>query len=178
MSELNVTAKSVSVCYHDANSHGKDSDAININLRLKGNKFDLLLEMMQNAIAAKVCLLPFPTAFHKLPLLMWFCNRWPWDQLLLLTKHCQYITSIQVLPIHEHCWCSTGLHIFNRVVLALPTLHAATWFQPSCTIHVGSALLMVPALECRQQRPSCMQWTGPNTAPRTQRSMVATLSLA
>ena len=101
VAELNVTAKSVSVCYHDANTHGKDSDAININLRLKGNKFDLLLEMMQNAIAVKVCLLLLPmreyTAYHTLSLLMWLCNCWPRDQLLLHTKHCQCIA------VYKHC---------------------------------------------------------------------------
>lgn len=54
MAELNVTAKALSVCYHDANIHSRDSDATNINLRLKGNNLDLLLEIMSNATAAKV----------------------------------------------------------------------------------------------------------------------------
>ena len=177
VAELNVKAKSVSVSYHDANTHGKDSDAININLRLKGNKFDLLLEMMQNAIAAKVCLLPYPTAFHKPPSLMWFCDRWPRDQLLLLSiantlpvyKRCRYMTIADVALA-----CTTSTVWCWRCLLCMQQRD----YSPVAQYMSGSALLMVPALECRQQRPSCMQWTGPSTALRTQRSMAATLSLA
>lgn len=52
--ELNITAETLSLCYHDTDTRGRDSDATNVNLRLKGNKFDMLLEAMQDAVVAKV----------------------------------------------------------------------------------------------------------------------------
>ena len=54
LAELNVTAKAASVCYYDAHAAGKDSDATNVDLRLRGKKLDLLFEIMDNAVAAKV----------------------------------------------------------------------------------------------------------------------------
>lgn len=52
--ELNITAKAASVCYYNAHAPGKDSDATNVDLRLRGKKLDLLFEIMDNAVAAKV----------------------------------------------------------------------------------------------------------------------------
>lgn len=55
MAEVNVTAGIVSVVFDDHQS--QDADAINTHLKLRGQKLDLLLEVMQGAVATKVSLL-------------------------------------------------------------------------------------------------------------------------
>ena len=65
-----MTAGIVSVVFDDNQS--QDADAINTHLKLRGQKLDLLLEVMQGAVATKVSLLqvmPFPTSSKLYPLL-------------------------------------------------------------------------------------------------------------
>ena len=52
VAEVNVTAGSVSVAFDD--SHSEDCDASNTHLKLRGQKFDMLLELMDDSIATKV----------------------------------------------------------------------------------------------------------------------------
>jgi len=52
LAEVNVTAGIVSMAFDD--HHSQDADARNTHLKLRGQKLDLLLEVMQAAIATKV----------------------------------------------------------------------------------------------------------------------------
>jgi len=52
LAEVNVTAGIVSMAFDDHQS--QDADARNTHLKLRGQKLDLLLEVMQDAIATKV----------------------------------------------------------------------------------------------------------------------------
>lgn len=52
LAEANVTAGAVSLVFDD--THSQDSDASNTHLKLKGQKLDMLLEFMQDAVATKV----------------------------------------------------------------------------------------------------------------------------
>jgi hypothetical protein len=52
LAEVNVTAGIVSMAFDDHQS--QDADARNTHLKLRGQKLDLLLEVMQAAIATKV----------------------------------------------------------------------------------------------------------------------------
>lgn len=55
LAEVNITAEAVSVGFDD--SKGQDTDCSNTHLRLRGQKLDLLLEFIQDAVAAKVSFL-------------------------------------------------------------------------------------------------------------------------
>ncbi len=52
LAEVNVTAGIVSMAFDDRQS--QDADARNTHLKLRGQKLNLLLEVMQDAIATKV----------------------------------------------------------------------------------------------------------------------------
>ena len=52
VAEVNVTAGVVSMAFDDHQS--QDADARNTHLKLRGQKLDLLVEVMQDAIATKV----------------------------------------------------------------------------------------------------------------------------
>ncbi len=52
LAEVNLTAGIVSMAFDDHQS--QDADARNTHLKLRGQKLDLLLEVMQDAIATKV----------------------------------------------------------------------------------------------------------------------------
>lgn len=52
MAEVSITAGATSVAFDD--SKGQDADCSNTHLKLRGQKLDLLLEFVQDAVAAKV----------------------------------------------------------------------------------------------------------------------------
>ena len=52
VAEVNVTAGSLSLAFDD--NYSEDSDASNTHLKLRGQKLDLLLELMDDSIATKV----------------------------------------------------------------------------------------------------------------------------
>ena len=54
LAEVSLTAGTLSVAFDDNSS--QDSDSSNTHLKLHGRKLDLLLELVQGAVAAKVIL--------------------------------------------------------------------------------------------------------------------------
>lgn len=52
LAEVNLTAGTVSVAFED--TQGQESDASSTQLKLRGQKLDVLLELMQGAVATKV----------------------------------------------------------------------------------------------------------------------------
>lgn len=58
LAKVNITAEAVSLGFVD--SKGQDTDCSKNHLRLRGQKLDLLLEFIQDAVAAKVSFLLLP----------------------------------------------------------------------------------------------------------------------
>ena len=54
VAEVNMMAGAVTVAYNDTKVVGNDADAKTISLKIRGTKLDLLMEMMQSAVAVKV----------------------------------------------------------------------------------------------------------------------------
>ena len=136
VAEVNVTAGIVSVVFDDNQS--QDADAINTHLKLRGQKLDLLLEVMQGAVATKVSLLQVvclsPVAAGCTYRRPWHCARMPVIIHTFVLSGCCYIRSL-TQRLH-----ATGTP-YSVILSYLPALGAAC-MQASENINVWTSCLM------------------------------------